>query len=109
MTLILGRAEHRRQTVVEQRRFEAVLTAIGQALERPAGNPTGANQHRGIVDNINDSYSRPDGTSRQAALRKLRRDAGESPLTMYTVIPPVLASPASVNLLPLKAQFRLLG
>jgi hypothetical protein len=50
-------------------------TAIDAATKHGAGNPTGANQYQsGTVDNIHDS-TRPDGTSRQAALRKLRRDA----------------------------------
>lgn len=50
------------------------LDLLDQALQESPGNPTGANQYAGgTVDNINDS-SRPDGTSRTYALRKLRKD-----------------------------------
>lgn len=47
---------------------------LDQALKHPDGNPTGANQHTGgTVDNIHGS-DRPTGTSRDAALRRLRKD-----------------------------------
>jgi len=47
-------------------------TLLDAALKRPAGRPKGRAE---IVDIINDS--RPTGTSRDAALRRLRKDAPE--------------------------------
>ena len=56
-------------------------TAIDSALQRPGGNPNGNNQHTkevGTVDNIHgSSIERPTGTSRAAAIRRLRKDAPE--------------------------------
>ncbi|MCL5124022.1 MAG: hypothetical protein M1511_05900 [Deltaproteobacteria bacterium] len=52
--------------------------AIDSVLQRPAGNPTGNNQHTketGIVDIVNDSsVERPTGNSRAAGLRRLKKD-----------------------------------
>ena len=50
-------------------------------MQRQRGNPTGANQHNGgNLDNIKESAPTsgwPDGTSRDSALRRLRKDAPE--------------------------------
>ena len=65
--------------------YTDAIKAIDSALQRPAGNPTGNNQHTkevGIVDNIqNSSVKAPTGTSRAAGLRSLT--AGSSPATSY--------------------------
>jgi hypothetical protein len=53
-----------------------VRAALTHALKREPGNPTGNNQY-GIVDNINDSTERPTGTSKDATLRRLRKDHPE--------------------------------
>jgi len=48
------------------------LDLIDGVEKNPDGNPTGANQYQsGTVDNVNRT-SRPDGNTRQHALRKLR-------------------------------------
>lgn len=49
------------------------VDALDIATQHTAGNPTGANQYQGNVDNIHGS-SRPDGTSQATALRRLRKD-----------------------------------
>jgi hypothetical protein len=53
------------------------LNAIDEAIKRRPGNESGVNQHtkdsKGNVDNIHDS-NRPSGTSRDAAIRRLRKD-----------------------------------
>jgi hypothetical protein len=53
------------------------LDLIDGVEKNKDGNPTGANQYKsGTVDNVNRT-SRPDGNTRQHALRKLRKDRYE--------------------------------
>lgn len=53
---------------------KTTLDLLDQALQRPDGNPSGANQYQeGTVDNVNSS-SRPSGNSTSQALRRLRKD-----------------------------------
>lgn len=58
-----------------------VLDLIDQVLQRPDGNPTGANQHKseqsGTFDNVKGSSEAPTGNSSARALRALRAHAPE--------------------------------
>ncbi len=76
-----------------------VESAIERVTQRKPGNPTGENQYQsGTVDNINNS-SRPNGTSKQAALRRLRKDAPE-------MLERVLAGEISAHAAMVEAGFR---
>lgn len=56
------------------------LNLFDDVTKKGDGNPTGSNQYskdggeRGTVDTINSSSNRPTGTTRQAALRRLKKD-----------------------------------
>ena len=50
-----------------------LLDLIDEAEQGKQGNPTGANQHQGGKGN-NVTLSKPEGNTRQRALRKLRKD-----------------------------------
>ncbi len=55
----------------------AALSKLDEAVTGKPGNPTGANQYRGIVDNVHNSTDResPTGNTVDAAIRRLRKDA----------------------------------
>jgi hypothetical protein len=55
------------------------LDLLDQALKGRPGNPTGANQYSGTLDNIQGSATQeaPTGTSAEAGLRRLRSQAPE--------------------------------
>ncbi len=57
------------------------IKAIDKALQRPAGNPSGNNQHTkesGTFDNVKDSsVLAPTGNSRAAGLRRLEKDRSD--------------------------------
>ena len=74
--LLLDAAEQHSDPDVRESAVQAKLK-LDEALQRPKGNPLRdeAGRLAPIVDNINNRESRPDGTSSQAGLRRLRKAA----------------------------------
>lgn len=94
---VTDKTHHGMATTVERlehlcRDDNSVLTMLDAATQRPAHRPSG-----GTVDNVNGS--RPDGNSKQAALRRLRKDRPD-------LLERVVSKELSANAAMIEAGFR---